>query len=190
MSRELVPKEVLAEWLGVTSRRIEQLTSDGVLEKIKENRRVHYDLKDSVKRYIKYTNDRALGKDRSSIEANLKEQKLRAEIALKESQGELHKLRTEIATGNYISVEEVQSDYSSFFVIFKNFALSIPSKVAGRLAGFVDPVEVRELESDLQKEVKNMLNNFIVKANTREITYEEKDVLKAKKRGRPRKNGS
>ena len=38
----------------------------------------------------------------------MKEQKLRAEVALKESQGELHRLRTEIAAGKYISIEEVK----------------------------------------------------------------------------------
>ena len=100
----------------------------------------------------------------------LKEQKLRAEIALKESQGELHRLRTEIAAGNYISVEEVKLDYSRFFVSFKKFAMSIPSKLAGRLTGFVDPVEVRQIEKNLQNDVTKLLQSFVVAA-----TVEEKD---------------
>ena len=105
----------------------------------------------------------------------MKEQKLKAEIALKESQGELHKLRTEIAAGRYISVEEVKLDYGSFFVSFKKFAMSIPSKLAGRLTGFVDPVEVRSIENDLQKEVKRLLSGFVLSSVPDDGSKTEKD---------------
>lgn len=105
----------------------------------------------------------------------LKEQKLKAEIALKESQGELHKLRTEIAAGRYISVEEVKLDYGRFFVSFKKFAMSIPSKLAGRLTGFVDPVEVRSIENDLQKEVKRLLSSFVLSSVPDDGSKTEKD---------------
>lgn len=40
--------------------------------------------------------------------------------------------------------------------------MSIPSKLAGRLTGFVDPVEVRSIENDLQKEVKRLLSSFVL----------------------------
>lgn len=42
---------------------------------------------------------------------------MQADIALKESQGELHRLKTEIAAGQYISVEEVKLDYAKFCCI-------------------------------------------------------------------------
>ena len=107
-------------------------------------------------------------------------------MALKESQGELHRLRTEIAQGNYISVEEVKADYSRFFIVFKNFALSIPGKLAGRLSGFVDPVEVREIENELQKEIKGLLDDFVSRAVVEKPQVE--DVTKPKRMGRPPKN--
>ena len=83
---------------------------------------------------------------------------------MKESQSDLHRLRTEIAIGKYISVEEVKMDYSRFFVVFKKFATSMPSKLAGRLAGVFDPVEVRAIENELQKDVKRLLNSFVISA--------------------------
>ena len=89
---------------------------------------------------------------------------LRSRIALKESQSELHRLRTEIAAGKYVSVEEVKMDYSRFFISFKKFAMSLPSKLSGRLTGFVDPVEVRTIENELQKDVQRLLNSFVVNA--------------------------
>ena len=179
--------EVKPQLFGVSVRRIQQLTQDGVINTVQTKQGRRYELAPTIQKYIKYLSDKAYGKSQSETESKLKEQKLRAEVALKESQGELHKLRTEIAAGNYISVEEVKADYGRFFVVFKNFALSIPSKMAGRLAGVVDPVEVREIENDLQKEIKKLLNGFVSRAVVKD-EEPQPDVLQPKKRGRPRKN--
>lgn len=180
-------KDTICRLFGLTGRRIEQLVSDGIIDRVKtKNGEVRFELAETIQKYIKYLSDKAYGRERSDKEAELKEQKMRADVALKESQGELHRLRTEIALGNYISVEGVKADYSRFFIVFKNFALSIPGKMAGRLSGFVDPVEVREIENELQKEVKKLLSDFVSRAVTEKA--EPEDVTKPKKKGRPRKN--
>lgn len=160
--------DVIANLFGVSVRRVQQLTQEGICPTVQTSQGRRYELAPTIQRYIKYLSDKAYGKSKSEAEAKLKEQKLKAEIALKESQGELHRLRTEIAAGNYISVEEVKLDYSRFFVSFKKFAMSLPSKLAGRLAGFVDPVEVRQLENELQKEVTKLLKSFVVNATIEE----------------------
>ena len=136
--------DTIANLFGVSVRRIQQLTQDGVISTTETADGRRYELVPTIQRYVKYLSDKAYGKSKSEAEAKLKEQKLKAEIALKESQGELHKLRTEIAAGQYVSVEEVKLAYGRFFLSFKKFAMSIPSKLAGRLKGFVDPVEVRK----------------------------------------------
>ena len=160
--------EVIAWLFEVSVRRVQQLTQEGIIETVKTSEGRRYEVAPTIQRYNKYLADKAYGRDKTEKEDKLKEQKLRAEIALKESQGELHRLRTEIAAGNYISVEEVKIDYSRFFISFKKFALSLPSKLAGRLAGFVDPVEVRQLEKELQNEVTKLLKSFVVCANIEE----------------------
>lgn len=68
----------------------------------------------TIQAYTKYLADKAYGREQINTEAELKEQKLKAEIALKESQGELHWLRTAIAAGEYISIEEARADYTKF----------------------------------------------------------------------------
>ena len=98
----------------------------------------------------------------SDKELELRQQKLQAEVALKESQGELHRLKTEIAAGKYISKEEVTLDYTRFFVTFKKFAMSLPSRLAGIVSGYLDPVEVRRIEKDLTGEVQKQLEAFVV----------------------------
>ena len=53
--------------------------------------------------------------------------------------------------------------------------MSIPSKLAGRLTGFVDPVEVRSIENDLQKEVKRLLSSFVLSSVPDDGSKMEKD---------------
>ena len=167
--------DVIAQLFGVSVRRVQQLTQEGIISTVQTPEGRRYELAPTIQKYVKYLSDKAYGKSKSEVEAQLKEQKMRADIALKESQGELHKLRTEIAAGRYISVEEIKMDYSRFLVSFKKFAMSIPNRLAGRLMGFIDPVEVRKVEQELQKEVVKLLNSFVVAA-----TVEDKNSGKTK----------
>lgn len=159
-----VKVDVIARLFGVTVRRIQQLTQDGILKTEKINTSRRYNLFQTVQSYTQYLSGKSNNKVRAETEAELKEQKLRAEVALKESQGELHRLRTEIAAGRYIPVEEVKLDYSRFFVVLKKFVMGIPAKMSGRIAGSADPVEVRQIEKDLQKEATKILKNFVISA--------------------------
>lgn len=161
-SKSAYKAEVIAQLFGVTVRRVQQLTQDGIIETRKTPEGRRYDLGPTVQKYIAYLSDKAYGRDQNKRETELREKKLEAEVALKESQGELHQLRTAIAAGKYISVEDVQMDYSRFFVVFKKFALSIPSRVAGTISTAVDPVMARAVEKDLAQEINRMLRGFVI----------------------------
>lgn len=156
--------DVIASLFGLSVRRVQQLTQEGVISTVKTSAGRRYELAPTIQKYIQYLSDKAYGKSKSETEAQLKEKKLKADIALKESQGELHRLKTEIATGQYISIEEIKMDYSRFFVSFKKFAMSVPSRLAGKMTGFVDPVEIRRIEKEMQKEVTKLLNGFVISA--------------------------
>lgn len=153
---------VIAQLFGLTDRRIQQLTSSGVLPTVQTPEGRRYDLVPTVQTYVKYLSDKAYGKERSEKEAELREQKLKADVALKESQGELHQLKTAIAAGKYISIEEAEMDYSRFFVTLKNFLLAIPSRLADMISAYVEPVEARRIERELQAEIKRILNGFVL----------------------------
>lgn len=159
--------EVIAQLFGVTVRRVQQLTQEGIISTVKEveeGRTVRrYELVPTIQKYIKYLSEKAYGKaGRTDKEIELREQKLEADIALKESQGELHKLKTQIAAGEYISIEEVKLDYSKFFVTFKKFAMSLPSRVTGMIAGQLEPVEARRLEKEVADEINRLLGAFVI----------------------------
>ena len=155
----------LAEILGVNSRTIQRLSQDGVLHPEadpEDKRRKVFPLAQSVQAYLKYQVERCSGKERAERIRALEEKKLEAEAGLKESQRDLHQLKTEIASGKYLSVEEVQLDYNRFFVVLKKFLLSIPSRVAGMVSGYLDPVASRALEKDIHGEIVRLLAGFVV----------------------------
>ena len=162
--------EIIAQLFGVTVRRIQQLTQEGVLPTTETAEGRRYDLVPTIQSYVQYLSDKAYGKNKSEKELELREQKMKAEIALKESQGELHRLKTDIAAGTYISVEEVTLDYTRFFVTFKKFAMSLPARLADTVSGYVDPTEARRIEKGLQQEVQRLLTSFVVAGVTEQQT--------------------
>ena len=95
---QFVKVEIIAQIFGVSVRRVQQLTQEGIIKTDEvpgEGRR--YELVPTIKTYIQYLSDKAYGKGKSEKETELRQQKLEAEIALKESQGEMHRMKAEIA---------------------------------------------------------------------------------------------
>ena len=154
-------KELAVLW-GIHLRTVQRLTQEGIINKLSSAKNAKFDLQDSTTRYIKYLQDKATGKEVKQSEAGLKEKKLLAETALKESQAELHKMKTEIAAGKYLSVEEVKLDYAKFFVIFKKFAQGMAGRTMSYINGYIDPVEASNVEAKLTKEIDNLLRGFVV----------------------------
>lgn len=153
-------------------RRIEQLTSDGVLDatlvKVNGRKVRQYDLVPTIQKYVEYLSNKAHKKTCSSKEVELKEQKLEAEIALKESQGEIHRIKADIAAGRYVDVEEVALDYKKFFVTFKRFALGMPARLVSMASDSLEPLEARRIEKEMGAEVKRMLHSFVISGYTQE----------------------
>lgn len=153
--------EVVADLFGVSVRRIQQLTQEGVLPTTDTPDGRRYDLVSTVQKYTAYLSDKAYGRSKTDKEAELKEQKLRAEIALKNSQAELHKLKTAIEKGEYIEVSQAVDELSDFMANFKKFAYGMTSRLAGMLTGYVDATTVRSAQRSLRKELDTMLNAFV-----------------------------
>ena len=78
------------------------------------------------------------------------------------------RLRTAIAAGEYISIEEAQADYTKFFAVLKRFCSGLPSRVVGMIGSRISPVESRELEKDLNKEINDILRTFVLAATVKD----------------------
>lgn len=161
----------IAKLFKLSVRRIQQLTQEGILQTEETDEGRRYELCPTVQRYSEYLSSKAYGKSSTEKEIQLKQQKLEAEIELKELQGDFHKIKNDIAAGRYISVEDVKADYRKFFVTFKKFALGIPSKLSTRLSSVCDsPSEIRAIESELNNDIITLLSNFVVAGYSEEVT--------------------
>ena len=153
----------IAQLLGKTTRRIQQLTQDGILktEVPPGGGARKYRTCDTIQRYIDHVERKAqeIGEGGRLAELNLK--KLEAEVALKESQGSLHRLKTAIAEGKYIKAEEATRDLADFMAMFKKFAMNIPPRAVKSIAGYADPQTARAMERAMRKELEDMLAVFV-----------------------------
>ena len=160
---EWATSTAIAQLLGKTARRVQQLTQDGVLETETPpgGGARKYRTCETVQRYITHVEQKAqeLGEGGRLAELNLK--KLEAEVALKESQGSLHRLKTAIAEGKYIPAEQATEELTEFMASFRRFALTIPARMAGAMSGYADAVTVRDVQRALRKELESMLTAYV-----------------------------
>ncbi len=164
-----VPLLSLCKICGISKTTGERKVQDGTFVSsmtIGRGNKALYPLRENVLRFFAKKEEKVRAENQAEDTEELKAKKLKAEIELKQSQGELHQLKTEIAKGNYISTEDVALDYQRFFVLFKKFAMAIPARVGGYIAGYVDPVVERGIEKDIQREICSMLRNFVVAGHT------------------------
>ena len=158
-----VTSRAIAKVFDISMRWVQQLTKEGVIQAIEmpgEGRR--YNFLPTVEAYARYQSKKIKGREKPEKEVKLRQQKLEAEIALKESQGELHRMKCEIAAGTYIDIAEVVLDYQKFFTTFKRFAMGIPSRLLGLISDKLDPLESRRIEKEMGLEVTRMLRAFTV----------------------------
>ena len=153
----------IAQLLGKTTRRIQQLTQDGVLEtEVPPGGGARkYKTCETIQRYIAHIEQKAQETAAASSTAELNLRKLEAEVELKESQGQLHKLKTAIAEGKYIKAEEATRDLADFMAMFKKFAMNIPPRAVKSIAGYADPQTARAMEKAMRKELEDMLAVFV-----------------------------
>ena len=149
----------ISKLLGKSVRRVQQLTQDGILEtEVPPGGGARkYRTCETIQRYLAHIEQKAKETGEQSKAEELTLRKLEAEVALKESQGQLHRLKTAIAEGEYIPAEQATEELEEFMVSFKRFAMAIPARAVGTLSGNVDALAVRAMERAMRKELETML---------------------------------
>lgn len=149
----------ISKLLGKSVRRVQQLTQDGILEtEVPPGGGARkYRTCETIQRYLAHIEQKAKETGEQSKAAELTLRKLEAEVALKESQGQLHRLKTAIAEGEYIPAEQATEELEEFMVSFKRFAMAIPARAVGALSGNVEALAVRAMERTMRKELETML---------------------------------
>ena len=163
-AEKLVVLSVVPEWasptaiaklVGVSARRIQQLTQDGELstEKPLGGGARKYRTCETIQRYIEMRERKAREKSSDSKIAELTLRKLEAEVALKESQGELHRLKTAIAEQKYIPAQAATDELATFLLEFRKMASAMPGRAARSISDHTDTALVRSIEKNMRGEL-------------------------------------
>lgn len=149
--------------VGLSERRIQQLARSGVLEtEIPPGRKARkYPTCKTVQRYIAHVRQKAQEDGAGNAEVEeLSLKKLRAEVELKESQGELHRLKTAIAAGKYVDTENAGQELESFLRSFRQFVLDMPARAIRSQPLQMDILTAKAMEKAMRTELETMLNTF------------------------------
>jgi phage terminase Nu1 subunit (DNA packaging protein) len=135
--------DVIARLFGKTTRRIQQLTQDGVLptEQTPEGRR--YDLLPTIKRYIQYLEARAEKQQPQSLNEKI-EKKLDAEIKYKEAKASKAKLELDELKGKLHRAEDIEKLTNELVFAVRSMLLALPGRVAMDVAAINTAPEVSQ----------------------------------------------
>lgn len=149
---EIVSSSVLAHLFGVSDRTIRELSQKEILKKIEDGR---YLKDECIKNYIEYLNEK-MDKNSLAREEELKRKvadRQLKELKLQEQAKELHRTET------------VTKAISNMIIVFKTKALTIPSKLAGRLTIENDIKIVEQILKDGIYELLKELSEWRIEDN-------------------------
>lgn len=119
----------------LTSKRIQQLTADGIIETVETPKGRRYDWDATVERYIAYLSEKAHGRERKNSTEKLEEQKLQAEVDIKQAKAEIAQLELDELRGKLHRAEDVEAITTDHVLFFRSMLIGMPGKLAVDLGG-------------------------------------------------------
>lgn len=154
--KSYVEAKQIALLFGLTVRRIQQLTQDGILQTEKVGRQRRYDLLSSVRRYIDYLQKRV--SERGSVgtqeDAENESRKLRADADLKQTKAEIAQLELDELRGKMHRSEDVEALTNDLVFAIRGMLLALPGRLAIDLAAITVPSEI---STRIRKEIDAVL---------------------------------
>lgn len=155
----LYPASTIAKLFNLTERRVQQLAKENIIPKAERGK---YDLVGSVRGYVKYLQERALGRDDGAYkdESDIKvERKRLIKAQADKTESETQKLR-----GELVPFELVEDVLNEVAVLYGTGVDALPGRLANELAGIHDPAEVKVRLFDECRRIRittaNLLRRF------------------------------
>lgn len=138
----LQPTQVIAKIFGVSTRRVEQLKTEGVIQG--KGKPTKYDLLPTIQAYIRYLSDKANGREKKKTTEELEEAKLRAEVDIKEAKAEAAKLELAELQGTMHRAEDVEAIMTDHVLFLRSMLVAMPGKLAVDLSNLHTAAEISE----------------------------------------------
>lgn len=132
-AQSLQPVQVIAQIFGVSTRRVEQLKTEGIIKG--EGKPTKYDLLPTIQAYIRYLSDKANGREKKQADADLMTQKLEAEKRIKSAKAEMAEIELKELQGKMHRAEDVEAIMTDHVFFLRSMLMAMPGKLAVDLAG-------------------------------------------------------
>ena len=142
--KTLVETKAVAVLFGLTVRRIQQLTQDGVLATETVGRKRGYDLMPTVRRYISYLQEKLSQKGACKEDTDNESRKIKAEAEIKEAKAAMLALERDELQGQMHRSEDVEAMTTELVFTIRGMLLALPGRLAIDLASISTPSEVSE----------------------------------------------
>ncbi len=147
----------VAKVFRMTSKRVQQLTADGIILTVETPKGRRYDWDDTVERYIAHLTDKANCREKKGTVAKLEEDKLRAEAEIKQSKAKQAQMELKELQGKMHRAEDVEAIFTDHVMFLRSMLMALPGKLAVDLAGEHTAAEQAER---VKKEVYFILNSM------------------------------
>lgn len=143
--RTMVDATFVAKLFGLTVRRIQQLTQDGVLatEKVEGNKR-RYDLLLTVQKYINHLQEKVAKKGENKDDAKNESRKIKADADLRAAKAEIAEMELKELRGEMHRSEDVEAMTTDLVFTIRSMILALPGRLAIDLSTITKPAEISE----------------------------------------------
>ena len=139
-----VDAKIIATLFGLTVRRIQQLTQDGILKTEQVGRQRRYDLLDTVRRYVAYLQEKCNSKGGNKDDTENESRKIKADADLKATKAEIAEMELKELKGEMHRSEDVEAMTSDLVFTIRSMMLALPGRLAIDLATIDKPAEISE----------------------------------------------
>lgn len=154
-NKNLQSTQVIAKIFGVSTRRVEQLKTEGIIKG--EGKPTKYDLLPTIQSYIQYLSDKANGRAKKEKDSVNDSRKLDGEARIKIAKAEIEEMKLKELRSELHRAEDVEAIMTDHVVYLRSMLLGLPGKLAVDCAKLDKAPEVAER---IKQEVYLMLETL------------------------------
>lgn len=155
MAENLQSSQVIAKIFGVSTRRVEQLKTEGIIKG--QGKPTKYDLLPTIQAYIKYLSDKANGREKKETDAALETEKLTAEKRIKMAKAEMAELELKEMRGELHRASDVEAITTDHVLYLRSMLMALPGKLAVDVAAINSAPECADR---IKREIYSVLDSL------------------------------
>ena len=146
----------LADVFNLSTRRIEQFKTEGIIKG--EGKPTKYDYDAAVRDYTTFLSDKAYGREKKETDSQLETEKLTAEKRIKMAKAEMAEMELKELQGKLHRAEDVEAIMTDILLFLRSMLMAMPGKLAVDLSGTHTAPEQAER---VKKEIHYILNQMV-----------------------------